>query len=81
MKIDENTAKEIARLREVYEQRYEAMRQAEKQLETFALDFMDNNGMMSNPEDVMEMIEHLPRGGFQFRMYSTYFKMRETQEQ
>lgn len=81
MKIDENTAKEIARLREIYERKEKAARQAEHQLRDYVLEFMREAGMMDHSADVMEMIEHMPKGYLQFTLYERLFELREAEAQ
>ena len=69
MKIDRETAEKLQHLRTVCIQHEKALECAEETLRDFVDDFMVKHDMWDSPEDVREMIQHLPPGHLRFTLF------------
>ena len=73
MKISKEAAQELARLGNEYNRLEKARNDANKQLEAYALGYMEKADMLNSLEDMVEMINHLPRDSFfRFKMVNRF---------
>lgn len=81
MKLNQNAREEMQRLGKDVCDCQKQLKEAEHTLEEYVREYMTEHDMWNNPEDIIDVIDRLPKGYFRFRMYERYYKIQEMQGQ
>lgn len=80
MKLNQEAKIEIQRLRDIICTRQEELKNAERSLEDFISTYMTEHDMWNSSEDLIEIIEQLPKGFLRFKMYERFYSLLELDE-
>lgn len=80
MRLSKEATEEIRRLGNIVCDCQQELKEAERALGKFVREYMTVHNLWESPEDVMEVIRHLPQGYFRFTMYEKYYELQEAQD-
>lgn len=79
MKSIKGAMEEIQRLSKIVCDCQENLRPAEQALGNFVHEYMTENNMWENQEEIIKIISLLPQGYLRFTLYEQYYKLQEKQ--